>query len=219
MVLALLTTSLVSMVCFIVTVVMGFMMVGRTGLGQHFMFGFFTTFLVTLAQSMTMFYFIGTGRQVKDLASNHPAGSDFIQRTKRFKAVVFPPAMWAILFTMATMILGAGVDTHVIPPFVHTVLAAASLYFILIAFWKEAKYMIEHNKLMLELDCLLKATPSSSVGPTGGTPASPASLIGPPAGPPTPSSSVGPTGRPTGGTPASPASLIGPSAGPPTQDA
>ena len=72
MVLGLLTASLVSIVCFIITVFMGFMMVGRTGLGQHFLFGFFTTFLVTLAQSMTMFYFIGTGKQVKDLVANHP---------------------------------------------------------------------------------------------------------------------------------------------------
>ena len=90
MVLGLLTASLVSIVCFIITVFMGFMMVGRTGLGQHFLFGFFTTFLVTLAQSMTMFYFIGTGKQVKDLVANHPSGKEFIQRTKVFKARVFP---------------------------------------------------------------------------------------------------------------------------------
>ena len=159
MVLALLTASLVSIVCFIITVLMGFMMVGRSGLGQHFLFGFFTTFLVTLAQSMIMFYFIGTGRQVKDLMADHPARNEFIQRTKRFKAEVFPSAMWAMLFTMAAMILGGGVDTRVIPPFVHTVLAAAALYFNLIAFWKEAKYMIEHNKLMAEVDDLLKAGP------------------------------------------------------------
>src|SRR5207249_3315956 len=55
-----------------------------------------------------------------------------------------------------------------------------------------------------------------TVPPTGGTPASPASLIRPWDGPPTPSSSVGPTVPPTGGTPAAPASLIRPWDGPPT---
>ena len=68
MVLGLLTTSLLSIVCFIVTAVLGFSVQGRAGVSQHFLFGFFTTFLVTLAQSMTMFYFIGTGKQVKELA-------------------------------------------------------------------------------------------------------------------------------------------------------
>jgi hypothetical protein len=152
MVLALLTTSFVSIVCFVITLVMGFAMQGRDGLQQHFLFGFFTTFLVTLSQSMTMFYFIGTGKQVKDLAANLPKGKELIQRTRVFKARVFPPATWAILFTMATMILGGGVDTRVIPPLVHLLLAAAALYYNIRAFLREAKYMIEHNVLMEELD-------------------------------------------------------------------
>jgi len=161
MVLALLTVSFVSIVCFIISVVMGFMIADRSGISQHFLFGFFTTFMVALAQSMTMFYFIGTGKQVKELVVNHPAGQEFVQRTKRFKARVFPPATWAILFTMATMILGGGVDTRVVPTFVHTILAAVSLYYNLVAFWREAKYMIEHNMLMEELDRLLQAAPST----------------------------------------------------------
>src|SRR5499426_1552391 len=100
MVLGLLTTSLLSIVCFIATAVLGFSVHGRMGVSQHFLFGFFTTFLVTLAQSMTMFYFIGTGKQVKDLVASLPAGPQLVQRTKVFKAKVFPPALWAMLFTM-----------------------------------------------------------------------------------------------------------------------
>src|SRR5205085_6705488 len=113
MVLALLTSALISIICFIATFFMGFNMAARTGLSQHVLFGLFTTFLVTLTQSMTMFYFIGTGKQVKDLVASLPEGGNLIQRTKLFKAKVFPPALWAMLFTMATMILGGGVHTHV----------------------------------------------------------------------------------------------------------
>ena len=153
MVLALLTSALVSIVCFIVTLLMGFMVV-KTSLQQHVLFGLFTTFLVTLSQSMTMFYFIGTGKQVKDLVAALPSGPQFIQRTKVFKAKVFPPALWAMLFTMATMIIGGGVHTKVAwtPPLLHGLLAAASLYFNIAAFWKEARYMIENNILMEEVD-------------------------------------------------------------------
>ena len=157
MVLALLTSALLSIVCLIATLLMGFMVI-KTSLAQHVLFGFFTTFLVTLTQSMTMFYFIGTGKQVKDLVTALPSGPQFIQRTKVFKAKVFPPALWAMLFTMATMIIGGGVHTHVswTPPILHAFLAAAALYFNIVAFWKEAKYMIEHNILMEELDRLLQ---------------------------------------------------------------
>lgn len=157
MVLALLTSALVSIVCFIVTLLMGFMVV-KTTLAQHVLFGFFTTFLVTLTQSMTMFYFIGTGKQVKDLVANLPSGPQFVNRTKVFKMKVFPPSLWAMLFTMATMIIGGGVHTHVAwtPPLLHALLAAISLYYNIVAFWQEAKYMLEQNILMEELDRLLQ---------------------------------------------------------------
>src|SRR5213593_1791038 len=154
MVLALLTSGLISIVCFISTLVIGFTMAARTGLSQHVLLGLFATFLVTLTQSMTMFYFIGTGKQVKDLVASLPDGGNLVQRTKIFKAKVFPPALWAMLFTMATMIIGGGVHTRVAwtPPLLHALLAAASLYFNIVAFWKEAKYMVENNVLMEELN-------------------------------------------------------------------
>src|SRR5437868_6793348 len=134
MVLGLLTASLLSIVCFIIATVLGFAMAPGGNVQQHFLFGFFTTFLVTLAQTMTMFYFIGTGKQVKDLVANGPMAQEFIQRTKRFKAKFFPPSLWAMLFTMATMIIGGGVHTRVIPPIVHALLAAAALYFNVVGF-------------------------------------------------------------------------------------
>src|SRR6516162_1107655 len=157
MVLALLTSALLSIVCFIATLLMGFMVV-KTTLAQHVLFGFFTTFMVTLTQSMTMFYFIGTGKQIKDLVAGMAEGGDFIQRTKVFKAKVFPPSLWAMLFTMATMIIGGGVHTHVswTPPLLHATLAVLALYFNIVAFWKEAKCMIENNIVLEELDRLLQ---------------------------------------------------------------
>ena len=119
MVLALLTASLLSIVCFIATVFRGFTMAPAASISQHILWGFFTTFLVTLSQSMTMFYFIGTGKHVKDLVANQPGGNEFIRRTKVFKMKVFPPALWAMLFTMAAMIVGGGVHTRSVPAWAH----------------------------------------------------------------------------------------------------
>ena len=56
------------------------------------------------------------------------------------------------------MIIGGGVHTRVAwtPPILHTLLAAISLYYNIVAFWKEAKYMIENNLLLAEVDRLLQ---------------------------------------------------------------
>ena len=63
-----------------------------------------------------------------------------------------------MLFTMATMIIGGGVHTRVVwtPPLLHAALAAIALYYNIVAFWQEAKYMLEQNMLMEELDRLLQ---------------------------------------------------------------
>ena len=161
MVLGLLTTSFLSIVSFVISVYLGFTIDGRVHVQQHVLFGLFATFLVTLAQSMTMFYFIGTGKQVKDLVISHSITEGYVQRTKVFKAKVFPPALWAMLFTMATMILGGGVHTRLIPSWIHLLLAAAALFFNVQAFFREAKYMIEHNTLWQELEKRLQSSPSA----------------------------------------------------------
>jgi hypothetical protein len=61
---------------------------------------------------------------------------------------------------MATMILGGGVHTRTswTPPMLHSLLGGVALYFNLVAFWREAKYMMEHNMLMEELDRVLAAS-------------------------------------------------------------
>jgi len=158
MVLGLLTTSLLSIISFVVSVYLGFAIDGKSHVQQHVLFGLFATFLVTLAQSMTMFYFIGTGKQVKDLVISHSIAEGFVQRTKVFKAKVFPPALWAMLFTMATMILGGGVHTRMIPSWIHLLLATAAFFFNMKAFFLEAKYMMEHNALWQELEKRLQSS-------------------------------------------------------------
>jgi hypothetical protein len=161
MVVGLLTATFLSIVSFVISVYLGLMGTGPTDLSWHIRFAFFATFLVTLSQSMTMFYFIGTGKQVKDIVIDHSITEGYVQRTKVFKARFFPPAIWAMLFTMATFIIGGGVHVKMIPPWVHLLLAAAALFFNIQAFFRGAKYMMQHNMLWQELEKRLESTPSA----------------------------------------------------------
>ena len=159
MVLALLTGSLLGIISLVITFFLGFTMDGRVGLSQHFLFAMFATFIVVLAQSMSMFFFIGMGKQVKDLIASRPQARDFVQRTREFKSKVFPPATLAMLFTMAAWIVGGGVDTRVIPTWIHTFLALCAVVTNLFAFVREAKYMAQHNMLLDEVIGLLEKSP------------------------------------------------------------
>ena len=159
MVLALLTGSLLGIISLVITLFLGFTMDGRVGLSQHFLFAMFATFIAVLAQSMSMFFFIGMGKQVKDLIASHSQARDFIGRTREFKSKVFPPATLAILFTMAAWIVGGGVDTRVVPTWIHTFLALGAVVTNLFAFVREVKYMAQHNMLLDEVIGLLEESP------------------------------------------------------------
>lgn len=161
MALALLTSSLMGIVALAITMVLGFGIDSRPDVYQHFLFALFTTFVAVLAQCMSIFYFIGTAKQVKDLMADHPRQGEFVQRTRHFKSRVFPPATWAIVFTMAAFIIGAGVDTRVVPTWIHTLLALLALGFNVYAIVREIQFMSRNNVLIDEVAVLVGSPPES----------------------------------------------------------
>jgi hypothetical protein len=161
MALALLTSALLGIISLIVTMVLGFLIDSRPDVVQHFLIALFTTFVAVLAQCMSIFYFIGTAKQVKDLTADRPEQQAFIQRTRQFKSQVFPPATWAIVFTMAAFIIGAGVDTRVLPVWSHSTLAILALGFNLYALVREVQYMARNNILLDEVAVLVGNAPEA----------------------------------------------------------
>jgi hypothetical protein len=132
------------------------------GLADHFLFALFATLVAVLAQCMSMFYFIGTGKQVKDLLATHPDREAYVQRTREFKSRVFPVATLAIGATMAAWIIGGGVDVRVLPVWLHTGLAALALASNVLAFVREFQYMSKNNVLLDEVVVLVGNTASEA---------------------------------------------------------
>jgi len=158
MVLALLTSSLMGIVALAVTVYLGFSIQAGAGLANHFLFALFATLVAVLAQCMSMFYFIGTGKQVKDLLKAHPDAGPLIEKTREFKNRVFPMAMIAMGCTMAAWIVGGGVDTRVLPVWLHTTLAFMALGSNVVAFIREFRCMSENNVLLDEVATMVGTT-------------------------------------------------------------
>src|SRR5436853_2640780 len=97
-----------------------------TDISRHITFGIFSTLVVLLAHSMMMFYLIGKGKAVKDaMAEGHLTGDQY-RRIAAARKPVFSIATLAMAVTMITAIVGASVDTGVLPPIVHATLAYAA---------------------------------------------------------------------------------------------
>src|SRR4029077_6590416 len=80
-----------------------------------------------LAHSMMMFYFIGKGKAVKDALKEHSLTGAYYQRISAARKPVFSIGTLAMAVTMVAAIMGASVDTGVLPPMVHAMVAYGAI--------------------------------------------------------------------------------------------
>jgi hypothetical protein len=107
--------------------------------------------------SLTMFYFIGTGRRIKEWAAEHGGQPDLLRRVADFKRRVFPWTSSTLLLVITVFVLGGGVDAKVVPGWIHGLLAVAALLVNVVALVRETLGMGETVMLMRSLP----ASPSS----------------------------------------------------------
>ena len=141
---ALLISTLLTIAGLIITIVVGFRATPAHA-ADHIITAIVTVVVGLFSQSMTMFFFIGTGKELKD-ASKQDA--TVVQRTKSFKSSVFPAAMWAMTAIMVTFITGGGVGSGKTPVWLHDALAALSIFMFARAYWIQIRAMNENATLM-----------------------------------------------------------------------
>ena len=152
---ALLTAIVASITGIAASMYLGYQTASTAALAQHISIGFFSTMITLLAHSMMMFYFLGKGKAVKEAAAEGGLSKDFERRIAVVRAPVFSIATVAMLATMVTALLGASVDTGVVPSWVHSTVAFASLVANLRAVQLEVKALTESARVVAEVNRLL----------------------------------------------------------------
>jgi hypothetical protein len=124
-------------------------------LARHITFGIFSTMVTLLAHSMMMFYLIGKGKAVKDAMAEGGLTGDFFRRIAVARKPVFSIGTLAMALTMTTAILGASVDTRVLPPIVHAMIAYAAITANVAAAKIEIDALSESSRVVGEVNQLL----------------------------------------------------------------
>lgn len=146
---ALLTTVFVGLAVQGVSIYYGYQIPHRSGsFGKHFSMALASTFLLSLGHSMTMFFFIGTGKHIKELVKEHGLRLEIVQETILYKNKLFPIMMVAIALTLAQFILGGGTHTRVMAPWIHHILAWLTFASNAYCFLLEVKYLVSNSRLM-----------------------------------------------------------------------
>jgi hypothetical protein len=124
-------------------------------ISRHVSFGIFSTMVILLAHSMMMFYLIGKGKAVKDAMAEGNVTGDYFRRIAAARKPVFSSGTLAMAVTMVTAILGASVDTGVLPPIIHAFVAYAAIACNVAALKVEIDALRESSRAVDEVNRLL----------------------------------------------------------------
>ena len=127
-----------------------------TDVSRHISYGIFSTMVTLLAHSMMMFYLIGKAKAVKDAMVEHSLTGDYHRRITLARKPVFSIGTLAMAVTMIAAIMGASVDTGVLPPMVHAMIAYGAIAANLAAVRTEITALTASSGIVDEVNRLLQ---------------------------------------------------------------
>jgi hypothetical protein len=151
---ALLSAVGVGLVGLVITVIFGHL---GTDISRHVSFGIFSTLVMLLAHSMMMFYLIGKGKAVKDAMAEHQVTGDYYRRIAAARKPVFSIGTLAMGATMVTAILGASVDTGVLPAIVHGMISYGAIACNVAAIKIEVEALLASARIVDEVNRVLES--------------------------------------------------------------
>jgi hypothetical protein len=154
---ALLTAVMASVAGIGMAAYLGLTATSNAMLSRHILVGIFSTMICLLAHSMMMFYFLGKGKAVKEAAAEGGLSKEFERRIAVLRKPVFSIGTYAMLLTIVAALLGASVDTGVLPAGIHGVIAYSCLALNVFALRVEIGALRESNKVVAEVNQLLNA--------------------------------------------------------------
>jgi hypothetical protein len=154
---ALLTAVIASVAGIGMAIYLGLTAATNAMLSRHITVGIFSTMICLLAHSMMMFYFLGKGKAVREAAAEGGLSTEFERRIAVIRKPVFSIATFAMLLTIVTALLGASVDTGILPAGIHGVMAYSCLALNLFALRVEINALTESGRVVSEVDTLLNA--------------------------------------------------------------
>jgi hypothetical protein len=180
--LALLLTTVLAIAGLLATSIQGFAVAAGMAAGpavakavvtRHVVLGISTLLLSLFSQSMVIFFFVGTGKLVKEQVAGYaePDRNRIAAVLRSFKARTSPPAFFSILASIAVFVLGGAVHTRVVPPAIHlsSALIALTLHgWALTAEWaafQENNLLMDDPRRWLALSAATAPGPSSSAPP------------------------------------------------------
>jgi hypothetical protein len=170
MAIALLAGTVLALAGFLLTSVQGFVVAShlvqatpaaRLLVTKHVAYAIPTVLLSLFSQSMVIFFFIGTGRLVKDEIAGYPEADrrSVLGVLRDLKRRTSPPATFALLSAIGVFVLGGAAHVKVLPSWVHLTAALTAVGTHFWALGAEWTAFLENGRLMADPAAFVRKGP------------------------------------------------------------
>jgi len=133
MVLAIFTLLLISTLSLIASMIYGYMAhINPGNILNHVTIGFPTTLIVILTHCIAMFYFIGSGKTLKEAVATNKLSQSYNEKAKSFKMITSPLQTYTMMAVVVMACLGGATQVGKIRPIYHEITAWLTL---ILHFW------------------------------------------------------------------------------------
>ncbi len=132
--------------------------VGVVEVPVHLRYGFFTSLGIVFTLVMTIFYFVGIGASMREVAGGHRTCAAHLEEAARLRRQLALPLGLALVTLMAAVILGGGSHTHKLPSWVHHGAALWALVCNLYAGWRSIDSIRTNERLIVTLEEAISRT-------------------------------------------------------------
>jgi hypothetical protein len=172
MAIALLAGTLLAIAGFLLTSVQGFVVATHVAqadpavrflVTKHFAYAIPTVLLSLFSQSMVIFFFIGTGRLVKDEIAGYAEAERraVLDALRGFKRRTSPPATFALLSAIGVFVLGGAAHVKVLPAWTHLTAALTAVATHVWALGAEFPAFVENGRLMTDPAAYVRSLPAA----------------------------------------------------------
>ncbi len=136
---------------------------------RHMMLGILAALVTVLVNSISVTYFIGTGRWCKEVSETYRLSSSFVERANGLKRRTFPWSLLGIVTTLAIATLGAASDPGTLHEstrqFVapHYFAAIGGTLVIAWALWRQSRGIRLNSRLIEEILAAVRNTVANAV--------------------------------------------------------
>lgn len=148
MVLAIFTLILVSTTSYIVAMVYGyFTLANPSAISGHIAIGLPAALLTILTHCIAMFYFIGSGKTLKEAVARHNLSQTYNEKSRKIKMITSPLQTYTALAIVVMACLGGATSVGKVSPIYHHVGAWLTLFLHLWTSFKTIQCTIENQFL------------------------------------------------------------------------